>query len=318
MKTRRTFLKQSAQLSLSALFFSHLIACKSGDKKMEETIKEEIKKKLALNPDATYMMDYISGDVGFFSERGGTIGWIANKEGVVVVDTQFPDQSKNLITELQKINDTKIDLVINTHHHGDHSAGNSAYTGITDRILAHENSKANQERVATERNQEGRVLPDDTFADKRTEKIAGETISLHYFGAGHTDGDAIIHFENNNVVHMGDLMFNRRFPYIDKSAGANIENWISILDKTKSTFNPETKFIFGHSDNGHDILGNLDDISAFKNYLEKLLVFGKESISAGKELQELKKSATEIPGAPEWKGKGIERSLDAVYTELAS
>ena len=261
-------------------------------------------------------MDYLRGNIGFFTERGGTIGWMADEKGLVVVDTQFPEQSTNLVGELNKITQTKMDLLINTHHHGDHTAGNSVYAELTDRILAHENSKANQLRVAETRNQEGVVLPTETYTDIHSEKIGDETITLRYWGAGHTNGDSVTHFENANVVHMGDLVFNRRFPYIDKSAGADISNWVNILDKTTQTFNDETIFIFGHAGEGHDVIGSKEDINAFKNYLEKLLEFGQASIAAGKTADELKETVNIIPGAEEWQGNGIARSIDAVYQEL--
>ena len=116
---------------------------------------------------------------------------------------------------------------------------------------------------------------------------------------------------------MGDLIFNRRFPYIDKTSGANIKNWISVLDKTLHSFDAETKYIFGHSSNGFDVRGTSEDIKAFQNYLEKLLEFGMANIKAGKSLDDVKKDTKIIPGAEEWKGKGIERSLDAVYEELS-
>ena len=314
--TRRNFIRQSATYGTYGLLMSHMIACKSGDKKMAEATMEEIKKQLALAPDAPYKMDYLRGNVGFFTERGGTIGWMASEDGLVVVDTQFPDQSKNVVAELKKITDHKMDLLINTHHHGDHTAGNPVYAELTDRILAHENSKANQMRVAEEREQEGQVFPNETFSNSHTETIGSETISMTYWGAAHTDGDAITHLQNANIVHMGDLVFNRRFPYIDKSAGASISNWINVLDKTVNAFDDETIFIFGHAGEGHDVIGGKEDINAFKNYLEKLLAFGQLSIAAGKTLEELKETITVIPGAEEWTGDGIARSLDAVYTEL--
>jgi len=209
--------------------------------------------------------------------------------------------------------------LINTHHHGDHTAGNIVYKDLTENIVAHTNSKKNQKASAAKRGTEDKQLYPTTLFDKEyTCKVGKENIKLRYFGAAHTDGDIIVHFEDTNVVHMGDLIFNRRFPYIDKSAGANIENWISVLDKTETTFNPNTKYMFGHSDNGYEVTGGIEDIKAFKNYLEKLLVFGQESIKNGMTLDEAKATVTSIPGAPEWKGKGIERSLDAVYQELAS
>jgi len=90
------------------------------------------------------------------------------------------------------------------------------------------------------------------------------------------------------------------------------------VDKVDRNYEDDTLFIFGHSANGYDITGEKEDIKAFKNYLESLLVFGQSSIKAGKSLDEVKASTTEIPGAPEWQGKGISRSLDAVYKELQS
>ena len=140
---------------------------------------------------------------------------------------------------------------------------------------------------------------------------------VFYFGAGHTNGDALIHFQHANIVHMGDLVFNRRHPYIDKSAGANIANWIILLDKTISTFDRETQFVCGHSGNGYDIVLKADDLKSYGDYLGNLLKFTEAEMRAGKSKDEILKTK-EIPGSPEWKGDGIERPLTAAYTELTS
>ena len=89
-------------------------------------------------------MSSIRNNVGLFTERGGTIGWMISENGIVVVDTQFPEQSVHLIDEIKKQSGRKIDLLINTHHHGDHSGGNISFKGITNMLLAHENSRKNQ------------------------------------------------------------------------------------------------------------------------------------------------------------------------------
>src|SRR5437870_13842329 len=49
------------------------------------------------------------------------------------------------------------------------------------------------------------------------------TLSLHdalpiYFPSGHTDGDSIIFFPKNNVVHMGDDFVRYGFPFIDRKS----------------------------------------------------------------------------------------------------
>lgn len=265
-----------------------------------------------------YTMKPLRNNVGFFTERGGTIGWMISKNGIVVVDTQFPEQSKHLIDALKKQSDRKIDLLINTHHHGDHSSGNIAYKGIAEIVLAHENSKKNQIRVAKERGKEAdQLYPDTTFSKEWSKQVGDEIINLKYFGPAHTDGDAIIHFENANVAHMGDLIFNRRFPYIDKSAGASIKNWIEVLGKTQKTYDKDTIFIFGHSDNGYDITGTMNDIKAKQNFLSRLLDTVNTEIKAGKTQEEIMKIES-IKGAEEWKGNGIGRCLSSAYQELTS
>ena len=88
--------------------------------------------------------------------------------------------------------------------------------------------------------------------------------------------------------------------------------------RTNQTFSEQTRFVFGHAGEGYDITGNKADIKAFQDYLEKLLEFGKKEIlQSGKSKQEFLKNTT-IPGVKEWKGDGIERSLNAVWEELTS
>lgn len=271
-----------------------------------------------LSEDVPYKMTAIRNNIGYFTERGGTIGWMISKNGIVVIDTQFPDQSKHLIDAIKKQSDKKIDLLINTHHHGDHTAGNIAFKGIAEMILSHENSKKNQMRVAKERGQEtGQLYPDTTFDKEWSKKIDGEKITLKYFGPAHTDGDSITHFEDSNIVHMGDLIFNRRFPFIDKPAGASIKNWITVLEKTQKYYDKDTKFIFGHAGDEYDIVGGFSGIKAMENYLSRLLDVVGSEIKAGKSQEDIMKLTT-IKGAEQWKGGGIERSLSTAYQELTS
>lgn len=267
-----------------------------------------------LNQDVPFKMMPLRNNVGFFTERGGTIGWMVTKEAIVVVDTQFPEQSAHLIEAIKKQSERRIDLLINTHHHGDHTGGNIAFKGLADMVLAHENSKLNQMRV-TKGKEDSQLYPDTTFTKEWSKKIGSETISLKYFGPAHTDGDAVIHFENANVAHVGDLMFNRRFPYIDKSAGASIQNWIVALENIRSTYDNDTLFIFGHANDGFDVTGGKADLQAFQNYLSSMLETVKAALKAGKTQEEIMAIQT-IERAPEWKGDGIGRSLSAALEEL--
>ena len=263
-----------------------------------------------------YKITMLNNDIGIFSERGGTIAFLLSDDGNVVVDSQFPDQSKNLIGELKKRSDKPFHKLINTHHHGDHSAGNISFKGLVDHVLAHENSKANQERVAKDQQSEDKqFFPTQTFTDTWSEKIGKEKITLHYFGPAHTNGDSLVHFEHANIVHMGDLLFNRRHPFIDRSAGASVKNWMVVLDKAIKTFNKKTVYVYGHAAEGFEVTGNEEDLKKFSDYLDKLLKFAASEIKSGKSKEEILKN-TRFPGETEWKGDGFQRPLQAAYEEL--
>ena len=182
--------------------------------------------------DPPYKIKMLRNDIGIFTEQGGTIGFYLSKEGIIVVDSEFPDPAKHLIAELKKQSEQPFKLLINTHHHMDHTAGNISFKGVTQHVLAHANSKVNQENVAKQRKIEDQQLyPDQTYTTTSCEKTGMENICLSYFGAAHTNGDSFVHFENANIVHTGDLVFNRRHPFVDRAAGANINSWIKVLDK---------------------------------------------------------------------------------------
>lgn len=264
-----------------------------------------------------YKIRMLRRNVGIFTERGGTIGFLVEKDGISVIDSQFPDTAKNFIEAIRKEHTQPISYLLNTHHHGDHSSGNISFKGLVRHVVAHENALANLKRVSEAQNSlDKQLLPDLLFKDEWKLKMGKEKIKASYYGAGHTNGDAVYHFEHADVAHLGDLMFNRRHPFVDRSSGANIKNWISVLDKVLQKTGKETIFIFGHSLNPGAETGTAEDVKLFQDYLGKLLLFAESEIKAGKSKEEFLKS-TSIPGVTEWQGDGIQRPLTAAYEELS-
>ena len=295
---RRNFL-QNSMIAFGAFTFS----------------KQSILKAMSDDP---WKITMLTDDIGIFTERGGTIAFHFSKDGITIVDAQFPDTAQHLVDELKKRNSQPFHLLINTHHHGDHTAGNIAFKDLLQRVLAHENSLANQQRVAVaNKTEDKQFYPTQTFGKVWEEGAGKEKISLNYYGAGHTNGDAIIHFQHANIAHMGDLVFNRRHPFIDRSAGANIQSWMNVLDAAMKKFDKKTIFICGHSGNGFDVKGSREMLLAFHDYLGNLLKFVGDEMRSGKTKEEILK-ATEIPGSPEWKGDGIQRPLEAAFEELSA
>jgi len=263
-----------------------------------------------------YQFKPLRNDVGMFTEKGGTIAWLNGSSGFVAIDSQFPDTAVHVIEELKKLGNKPFKYLLNTHHHGDHTAGNIAFKGLTEHVVAHQNALINQKLAAEKaKNEDQQLYADVTFGKGWKAPVGKEKISAFYYGSGHTNGDVIYHFENANIVHVGDLVFNRRFPYIDKDNGAHIGNWISALDKIYNQFDKDTLFIWGHSLDPEKVTGNKEDVKAFQNYLQSLMALVSSEIKAGKTKEEILK-ITSIPAAPEWQGDGITRSLTAAYTEL--
>jgi cyclase len=259
----------------------------------------------------------LRNNVGIFAEQGGTIAWLVNKEGIAVVDAEFPAPAEHLIAELKKQSDKPFEWLINTHHHGDHTGGNISFKGIAKHVAAHANSLANQQKVAQAQNSvEKNLFPDVTFTTDWKTKVGDENIKAYYFGAGHTNGDSMIHFEHANVVHTGDLVFNRRYPFVDRAGGASVKEWITTLQKAQKQFNKDTQFVFGHAFDPEKVVGTMDDLKAMQNYMERLVDFVTTQIKAGKTKADVL-TTTSIPGVTEWQGDGIVRSLTAAYDELS-
>jgi cyclase len=296
---RRIFLRNTGILSASALLFQ---------KKAMASILNTF----------DYNIKMLRNDVGIFTERGGTIGFLLSKDGIVVIDAQFPDTAQHLIDDLKKRTTNPFRYLLNTHHHGDHTAGNIAFKGVVEHVVAHENSLNNQKTVAEKGNNlDKQLLPDMTFKDDWKLKIGDETIKADYYGAGHTNGDAIYHFEKANIFHAGDLMFNKRHPFVDRTAGANITQWIKDLDKIAKKADKDSIIIFGHSLNPGEETGTTEEVKKFQDYLGKVLKFAEQEIKKGVSKEEFVKN-TSIPGVTEWTGQGIERPLTAAYEELTA
>lgn len=278
-------------------------------------IQNKILAALAQDP---FKITMLTDKVGIFTERGGTILFLLEKNEIVVVDAQFPEQSKHLIDNLRKDHAQPFSTLINTHHHVDHTAGNISFKGLVTHVVAHENSLKNQQATAkAAKSEDKQLFPDQTYSNTWGQKAGKEKITLYYFGAGHTDGDSFVHLEHANIVHCGDLVFNHRHPFVDRSAGASMKSWINVLDKALNRFSKKTKYVFGHSGTGYEVTGTADDLRAFQDYLGKVLQFVESEIKAGKTKDEILK-ATLIPGGEAWKSDGISRPLTAAYEELTT
>jgi glyoxylase-like metal-dependent hydrolase (beta-lactamase superfamily II) len=224
-------------------------------------------------------------NVGIFTERGGTIGWLVNGDGVLVVDSQFPDTAPNFLSGLKQRTPRQIDVLVNSHHHGDHTGGNTAFRSAARQIVAHARSLENQ-RAAAERSGAMVTLPDTTFTDAWSVEVGDETVRAKHYGPAHTGGDVAIVFERANIVHLGDLLNNHGFPNIDGPSGASVHGWIRVLETIAPEFPDDTLFIFGHNEPGFGNTGPRADLMFQRDYFSAVLDAAGRALKEGKSREE--------------------------------
>jgi cyclase len=227
--------------------------------------------------------------VGMFIGTGGTIGYLVNGDGAVAVDSQFMNTATICAAGLKERAPKGIAMLLNTHHHGDHTGGNKAY-GVS-KIVAHANCLKSHKAVTEEaKTVDQQAYATATFTDVWTEKFGDETIEGRYFGPGHTGGDAVFHFQRANVMHMGDLLFNRAHPNIDRAQGARVDNWIKVLEAVANRASNDTIFIAGHAKD-NVVKNTKAEVLHFLNYLTAVLDHARAGAKAGQSKEEVQKLA---------------------------
>ena len=230
----------------------------------------------------------IRRNVGFFTMRGCTIGYLVNDGGVAVVDSQFPAEGKACLEGLNRQSGGRlVDFLINTHHHGDHTGGNISFRGAARAVVAHVKADEHMRQPPGFQPPEDALYPDTTFTEAWSADVGDERVLARHYGRAHTSGDAVITFERANVVHMGDLMFNRRHPVVDRAAGATIRNWMSVLERTVGDHAGDTVYIFGHAGTDLPVTGGQADLTRFRDYLGALLAFVEAQVQAGRSREEV-------------------------------
>jgi glyoxylase-like metal-dependent hydrolase (beta-lactamase superfamily II) len=187
---------------------------------------------------AQLTLQKISDDLYVIMGSGGNVAFMPTREGVILIDDKFAQDGPQILAKVKSVTAEPIKYVINTHQHGDHTGGNAALLAAGAEILIHKNARANM--AATEMP----GIPRITFSDQSQVFLGGKEVEARYFGRGHTNGDVMIYFPADKVVHTGDL-FVSGAPYCDTSAGCSIKEWDKTLEKAIAAMDFDT-VIPGH------------------------------------------------------------------------
>ncbi len=239
----------------------------------------------------------------------------------MVVDTQYPDTAATCLAGLPGRGTRMLDAVIDTHHHADHTSGNPIFKPFARTLVAHDNVPKLQFAAAEKAGTlEQQVYANETFPDVWRREIGGELVNAQYHGPAHTSGDVVIHFEKANVVHVGDLMFNRMYPVIDRVAGGTVHGWIAALEDIAKTYPKDAIYLCGHGNPKFGVSYTHDDLFVMRDYFSAILDYVQKGIAAGKTKDEIV-TLDNLPGFPDFhvqpaQANRLPGNLGVVYDEL--
>jgi glyoxylase-like metal-dependent hydrolase (beta-lactamase superfamily II) len=220
----------------------------------------------------------LRGDLWALSGSGGNVAAITGEDGKLLVDAGITATRPRIEGALAKIGSQPIGHLINTHWHFDHTDGNEWLNSEGAVILAHANT-LHHLTIATRVEDWNFDFPPSPRGalptvvmhdDKKVLKLNGRTITLHYYGPAHTDGDLSVFFHEDNVLHTGDTFWNGVYPFIDYSTGGSIDGQISAAEANLRMMDSETIVIPGHGS-----IGNKSDLASW----HKMLVGIRHSVA---------------------------------------
>ena len=250
---------------------------------------------------------------------GGNIGLYISEDHTFMIDDQFAPLSDKIMAAIGTLTDQPVTQLVNTHWHGDHSGGNENFGKAGAMIIAHDNvyNRMSTEQVRGERITPASpdiALPVMTYNDKITIYNMGEPIMAIHVHNAHTDGDSFVWLPESNVLHMGDVFFNQRFPYIDIASGGSIDGLINGVETALVLVNDETQIIPGHGPMATKV-----DLKSYLEVLQTLRSRVQSSIDQGIALEDIDADVI-IAGYEKLSGQFINatRMVTIIYNSLTA
>ncbi len=250
----------------------------------------------------TIVTTELSSSIFMLEGRGGNIAFCKGDDGLFMIDDQFTGLTDKIKEAIGTGNIGIVNFLINTHWHSDHTGGNEDWANLGSIIVAHKNvrKRLSEKQLIKFFNNEVEPSPADalpilTFSDEVIFYYNDEEIIVKHFAHAHTDGDAVIHFPNSNVVHMGDIYFSGAFPFIDISSGGSIEGVINAIEQILPTLNDSTKIIPGHGK-----LSNKSEMAEHLKMLKSVKAEVKSLVDKGESEDEILKENPALKFAYKW------------------
>jgi len=224
----------------------------------------------------TRTITQINGDLYRYQNNSHFSVFLVTPEGIVVTDPISNEAAAWLNEELSERFDVPVTHLIYSHDHADHISGGEAF-GNNVTVIGH---KLTKEAIIRENRQV--PVPEITFEDRYTLKLANSRVELYYPGKSHGDNCIIMLFPQQSTVFVVDFITVDRLPYRNLGGGF-MPDWINAI-----------KFVeqldFDILAPGHGVIGTKTDAANHRKYFEALQDAVSEGISEGKSLEEMQEN----------------------------
>jgi cyclase len=255
---------------------------------------------------------------------GGNSAVFITANGVVVVDTKNPGWGQPLLEKIKSVTNKPVTTIINTHTHFDHVSGNIEFPANVE-VVTHVNTAENMKAMRTPTGitlppgipknifdgHGGHGLAKRTFTDRLTLGQGNDRVELHYFGRGHTNGDAWVVFPVLRVAAAGDIFSGKNLPLLDANNGGSGVEIGNTLAKAASGMNVDSIIT------GHSTVMTPADLKEYAQFNRDFLAFVQEGKKAGRSAEDIAKAWT-LP--PKYAGYNIAQprllaNVQVVYGE---
>jgi cyclase len=232
---------------------------------------------------------------------GGNTTVFIQSNGITVVDTKNPGWGAPILTKIRELSPQPITTIINTHSHGDHVSGNVEFPATVD-IIVHENTAVNMKEMMSppgmgkpgankptifDQN-DGKGLPKRTFRDRMTLFKGPDQVELHYFGRGHTNGDAWVLFPALRVVTAGDIVSGKNLPILDTNNGGSGLEIGDTIRKAHSTLSKVADTVV----TGHSMNMNMAELQEYATFNREFADAVRAAKKSGQSIDQVVKSWT--------------------------
>jgi cyclase len=211
-------------------------------------------------------------------------------EGIFMVDAAYEQSAPRMMEEIRKLSQERVEYLVNTHLHNDHTGGNLAIGKDVGKIIAHASVN---EVLSKEQKRGERVLPPfpafampNTFVENEMEiRFNNQNILLTHFPGGHTQGDVVVYFPASKVLVMGDLLFANYFPFVDTSVGGNPMKFLDNVAQIMQKYPEDVKIVGGHGP-----VYTMSELRQWHNTLTETVALIRQAKEAGQSAEQMKQA----------------------------